>query len=255
MQHPLLETIVERLLEQSRCGPSDQDLWGQIVQQVTRGKPVSPAALGASLQIQQDELNHRLTQMPDVEYDEAGNIMGWGLTLAPTPHQVQIRGRSLFTWCAFDTVQFPAALQAEVQVHSTCPVTGEPIRFTVTPEGVIKDLTPAAAVMSLVVPEHGGGRSDGASVRTSFCEQSLFFQSEQAASSWLAAHPAAMLLSMEEAAKLGQLVTHACAGVNRQIPAVTPTTLPLDSPTRGRMYTLLGPCGGRKPARVTGIKV
>ena len=214
MQHPPLETIVERLLEQSRCGPSDQNLCSQIVSQVTRGKPVTPAALGASLQIHQDELKHRLTQVPDVEYDQAGNVMGWGLTLAPTPHQLQIRGQPLFTWCAFDTVQFPPTLQAEAQVHSTCLVTGEPIRFTLTPEGVIEDLTPASAVISLVVPEQCCGSSDGASVRTSFCEQSHFFQSEQAASSWLVVDPAAILLSMEEAAKLEQLVTQACAGVN-----------------------------------------
>ena len=187
-----------------------------------------PAALGATLQIQQDELHHRLTQVPDVEYDQAGNIMGWGLTLAPTPHQLQIRSKPLFTWCAFDTVQLPPALSASAQVHSTCPVTGEPIRFTVTPEGVIKDLTPASAVMSLVVPEHGCGSSEGASVRTSFCEQSLFFQSEQAASSWLAAHPAAILLSMEEAAKLGRLVTQTCAGVKGTPPVFSTRS---DSPS------------------------
>lgn len=228
MQHPPLETIVERLLEQSHCGQSDQTLCSQIVFQVTHGKPVLPAALGASLQIPQDELNHQLIQVPDVEYDQAGNIMGWGLTLAPTPHQLQMRGQPLFTWCAFDTVQFPPALQTEAQIQSTCPVTGEPIRFIVTPEGVIQDLTPASAVMSFVVPEHGCGGSDGASVRTSFCEQSLFFQSEQAASSWLAAHPTAILLSMEEAAKLGQLVTRACAGVKGTQP-IFPTRS--DSPS------------------------
>jgi alkylmercury lyase len=202
MQHPPLETIVEPLLEQSRCGQSNQALCSQIVSQVTRGKPVTPAALGASLQIQQDELKQQLTQMPDVEYDQAGNVVGWGLTLAPTPHQVQIRGKPLFTWCAFDTVQFPPALQVHMQVQSTCPVTGEPIRFTVIPKGVIKDLTPAAAVMSLVVPEQGG-RSDGASARTNFCEQSLFFQSEGAASDFLSTHPETVILSLEEAARLG----------------------------------------------------
>lgn len=228
MQHPPLETIVERLVEQSRCGQSDQALCSQIVSQVTRGKPVAPAALGASLQIHQGELNQRLTQMSDVEYDQAGNIVGWGLTLAPTPHRLQMRDKPLFTWCAFDTVQLPPALQVEAQVHSTCPVTGEPIHFTVTPEGVIKDLTPASAVMSLVVPEHGCGSAEGASVRTSFCEQSLFFQSERAASSWLAAHSTAILLSMEEAAQLGQLVTHACAGVKGTQP-VFPTRS--DSPS------------------------
>ncbi|GLV55937.1 hypothetical protein KDH_27810 [Dictyobacter sp. S3.2.2.5] len=41
-----------------------------------------------------------------------------------------------------------------------------------------------------------------------FCEQSLFFQSEEAASPWMALHPDAVLLSVEEAARLGYMVAN-----------------------------------------------
>jgi len=43
-------------------------------------------------------------------------------------------------------------------------------------------------------------------VRGTFCQQSLFFQTEEAASPWMALHPEAVLLSVEEAAALGQIV-------------------------------------------------
>jgi len=205
MQHPSLETIAECLSEQLRC--EQEDLCRPIVQQVTRGKPVAPAALRASLQVSQDELEQRLAKLPsDVELDQAGNIVGLGATLVPTSHRFQMGGRLLYTWCAFDTVLFPPSLHVEAQVQSTCPVTGQPITFVATPEGTILDLFPAGSVMSLIVPAERGDCT-----RATFCQQSLFFQSEQAAAPFLAEHPDALLLSVEEAAYVGRLVAQSCS--------------------------------------------
>jgi alkylmercury lyase len=139
--------------------------------------------------------------LPDTEFDHQGNILGWGVTLVPTRHRFQIHGHSLYTWCAFDTVLFPPSLRAEAQVHSTCQVTGHPITFVATPSGTIKDLTPAPSVMSLIIPVQ---RSE--CVRATFCEHSLFFESEQAVISWVTSHPEAAVLSIEEAAFVGRLV-------------------------------------------------
>src|SRR6266849_452829 len=200
MHHPALETIAERLSGQLRC--EQEDLCRPIVQQVTRGKPVAPAALRASLQVSQDELEQRLAKLPpEVEFDWAGNIVGLGVTLVPTSHRFQLGGQVLYTWCAFDTVLLPPSLHFEAQVQSTCPVTGQPITFVATPEGVIRDLSPASGVMSLIVPAQ---RSD--CLRATFCQQSLLFQSGQAASPFLADHPEATLLTVEEAALVGSWV-------------------------------------------------
>jgi len=199
MQHQSLETIAAQLAEQLRC--EQEDLCLPILHQVTRGKPLEKALLAASLQLSQEDLEQRLGRLPDTEFDQQGNIVGWGVTLVPTRHRFQIRGQSLYTWCAFDTVLFPPSLEAEAQVQSTCPVTGRPISFVATPEGTIKNLIPANGVMSLIIPAE---RRD--CVRASFCERSLFFWSEQAASTFLTAHPEAVLLSIEEAAYVGKRV-------------------------------------------------
>jgi alkylmercury lyase len=199
MPHLSLETIAERLSEQLHC--EQEDLCIPILHQVSRGKPLSKAALSTSLQISQDELEQRLARLPDTEYDLQGNIVGWGVTLVPTRHRFQMDGKALFTWCAFDTVLFPPSLGQRAQVHSTCPITGHSITFIATPEGVIKDLIPTRSVMSLIIPTQ---RRE--CVRATFCEHSLFFHSEQAASSYLASHPEAMLLSIEEAAIVGKRV-------------------------------------------------
>jgi alkylmercury lyase len=204
MPHPSLETIAERLSEQMRC--EQEELCRPIMQQVTRGKPVAPATLRASLQVSQDELEQRLAKLPpDVEFDRAGNIVGLGVTLVPTSHRFQIRSKVLYTWCAFDTVLLPPSLHVEAQVQSTCPVTGQCITFVATSEGIVKDLLPASSVMSLIMPAE---RRD--CTRETFCQRSLFFQSEQAAATFLAAHPDALLLSVEEASCLGRLVAQIC---------------------------------------------
>ena len=199
MQRLSLDAMAERLSEQLQC--EQEDLCLPILHQVTRGKPLSKTALATSLQISQDELEQRLTHLPDTEFDQEGNIVGWGVTLVPTRHRFQIDGLALFTWCAFDTVLFPPSLKQTAQVSSTCPITGQSITFVATPAGVVKDLTPTYSVMSLIIPTM---RDE--CVRATFCEHSLFFHSEQAASSYLASHPEAVLLSIEEAAKVGKSV-------------------------------------------------
>src|SRR5713101_6599028 len=162
MQHPPLETIAERLSELLHCG--QEDLCRPIIQHVARGKPVTKTDLQVSLHLSQDELERRLAHLPDTEFDQQGNILGWGVTLLPTSHQFQLDGKLLYTWCAFDTVLFPPSLHAEARVQSTCAQTGGPIAFVATPDGVVKDLTSADSVMSLILPAE---RSE--CVRETFC--------------------------------------------------------------------------------------
>jgi alkylmercury lyase len=164
------------------------------------GQPLAPVHLARRLQMNQEGLTEHLARVPDTEFDTQGNIIGWGITLVPTQHQFRLKERPLFTWCAFDTVLFPPLLQVEAHVQSVCKASGHPITFVTNSEG-IADLFPATSVLSLILPAR---RCD--CVRGTFCEQSLFFQSEEVASSWMALHPEAVLLSVEEAAALGQIV-------------------------------------------------
>lgn len=194
-----LETIAHHLAAQLDC---TQDIvCRQILQTMAEiGQPMEPTHLAKRLQMSQEDLATHLARVPDTEFDEQGNIVGWGITLLPTPHQFLLPERMLFTWCAFDTVLFPPMLQVKAQVQSVCSETGQPITFVATPDG-IEDLTPHTSVLTLVLPEQ---RCD--CVRGTFCLQSLFFQSEQAASTFLTSHPEAISLSIEDAARVGRTV-------------------------------------------------
>ncbi len=173
----------------------------QIMQAMVEiGQPLSLIHLATHLQMSQEKLAAHLARALDTEFDEQGSIVGWGITLLPTQHQFRLKELPLFTWCAFDTVLFPPLLQVEAHVQSICKATDQPVTFVATPEG-IADLLPATSVLSLLLPTE---RWD--CVRGTFCEQSLFFRSEEAASSWMALHPDAVLLSVEEAAVLGHMI-------------------------------------------------
>jgi alkylmercury lyase len=104
-----------------------------------------------------------------------------------------------------DTVLLPPFLRVEAQVQSTCPVTSQTITFIATYEGTVLELFPAGSVMSLIVPANRGDCT-----RATFCQQSLLFQSEQAAATFLADHPETLILSVEEAAHVGLLVAQCC---------------------------------------------
>lgn len=193
------EAIARQLAAQLDC--MQDVVCRQILHAIANsGQPVAPTHLAAMLQLSQEELHRHLAHVPDTEFDWHGNIVGWGVTLVPTEHHFQPGGKPLYTWCAFDTVLFPALLKVEAKVLSVCAATGFPITFIATPEG-IQELSPATSVLSLILPTE---RCD--CVRGTFCQQSLFFQSEQAASTFQASHPEALVLSVEEAACVGHIV-------------------------------------------------
>ena len=194
-----LETIARHLTATLDC--TQEQVCRQILHALaTVGHPLAPAYLATLMQISQDELHTHLARVPDTEFDAQGHIVGWGITLLPTQHQFLLQERPLFTWCAFDTVLFPPLIQVEAQIQSVCEASGQTITFVATPEGVA-DLLPKTSVLSLILPTE---RCD--CVRGTFCQRSLFFQSEGAALPWLALHPKALLLSLEEAAFVGQTV-------------------------------------------------
>lgn len=202
MNHSSLDLLVQKLADHLDC---TQDVACQHIMQalIETGQPVSLLHLATRSQMGQEKLAAHLACVPDTEFDEQGHIVGWGITLLPTQHQFRLKEFPLFTWCAFDTVLFPPLLQVEAHVQSRCSVTDQPITFVATRRSGIVNLFPSTSVLSLLLPAE---RCD--CVRGTFCKQSLFFHSEEAASPWMALHPNAVLLSVEEAARLGHMVAN-----------------------------------------------
>ncbi len=144
-----------------------------------------------------DDIRQTVASLPDVELDDHGRIVGYGLTLRETPHRFEVEGKRLYTWCALDTLVFPALLGRSARIESPCHGTGTTVRVTVEPTGVT-NVDPETAVVSIVAPD----KPD--SIRGTFCSHVHFFASSEAAQNWLDEHPAGTIHAVDEALRLGQ---------------------------------------------------
>lgn len=200
MHEKELERLARRLADGLR---GEHDALGrEVVRLLVCGHPVTPERLATALQMTAEQVAGVLAGFTDLEVDQGGNILGWGLTLIPTPHRFRVNGQTFYTWCALDALSYPALLQVVASVESSCPVSGAPVTLSITPTGV-HDLTPAGAIVSLVIPESGSSCNGD---RGSFCTQSLFFRSRRDALLWKASSPSARLLSVADAYQVGRLI-------------------------------------------------
>jgi alkylmercury lyase len=202
MQDTRLQTIANAVCKRQGRYQRNTHLFDQLVQLLAQGRPVTPELLASRLHRDLEEVRSILRAHPELEYDAQGNLVGSGLTLVPTTHQFRVEQRTLFAWCAFDTLTYPVELHLSAQVTSRCSVTGSSIQLTVTPEQVL-DLDPGEAQISLVVDIAAEGCHN---VRDDVCNYGHFFASRKAATQWQAAHPQVVILSVEEAYQVGKLV-------------------------------------------------
>ena len=202
MQDTQLQAIAQAVIQRQERYQRNTLLFDQLARLLVQGRPVAPELLARLLHRELEEVRSILQAHPELEYDEYGNLVGSGLTLVPTTHRFRVEQRTLFAWCAFDTLTYPVELHLSAQVTSRCPVTGSSIQLTVMPEQVL-DLDPGEAQVSLVVDVVAGCCYN---VREDVCNYGHFFASREAATPWQAAHQEAVILSVEEAYQVGKLV-------------------------------------------------
>src|SRR5258708_34946184 len=75
-------------------------LWQMLVESAT---PISLDALAQALHTSRERVQAVLQPYPDAEYDQFGNLLGWGFSLHPPLHQLVMEGRSLYAMVAPDT--------------------------------------------------------------------------------------------------------------------------------------------------------
>jgi alkylmercury lyase len=180
-----------------------QRIFVQTLRLLARGEPVWPAEIAEAAAVSPEGTEETLRSWPGVFWDDQGRVVRfWGLSIdrLNPAHQIDVNGRRVYGWCAWDTLFITEILGMETQVESTDLVTRETVRLTVTPEGVAK-VDPNRAVVSFLFP-NGPWGSD---VIQSFCHYVHFFASPESGRIWTADHPGTFLLSMDEAFELGRL--------------------------------------------------
>jgi alkylmercury lyase len=75
-------------------------LWHPLLRLLARGEPVTIPSLAAATGRPAEEVAHAVGRLRDTEYDDAGRIVGYGITLRPTPRRFTVDGHPLYTWYA-----------------------------------------------------------------------------------------------------------------------------------------------------------
>jgi alkylmercury lyase len=172
-----------------------------LYQLLADGIPVSGEQLASALNLPTDSIEDALSKWHGIWYDNKRRITGyWGLALPQTAHRFLVRGRVLYTWCAWDSLFVPELLGETARVESGCPETKSRIHFTVTPQGVI-DLDPPGVVMSLVTPHAAKVRQN---VIANFCHYVHFFESAEAGANWISDRQDTFIVTVAEAFALGK---------------------------------------------------
>ena len=165
------------------------------------GNPVPVDYLAKTLNLLGETVSKVLSRHL-VFYDDQRAVIGFGgLTVAEMPpHLFRVEDRTLYTWCAWDSLFIPGILRKAAHVTSRDPIARSPISLTVAPDGV-KDVNPRTTVVSFLTPERTFDRN----VIVNFCHFIHFFSSQEAGEVWTASRPGTFLLSVEDAFALGQL--------------------------------------------------
>lgn len=208
---PDLESLSSSFLELFPDWTQDaRALAVQLFRRLAEGKPVSRDTLAAVARTPMEAVHDFLDNHCGFHYenDDAEVIGFGGLALSETPHRFEVDGRTLYTWCAWDSLFIPEIINVTARVESRCPVSGEKIELTVSSDGV-KDVDPSSTVMSFLIPDK---KTVDENVMAGFCHFVHFFSSEEAGRQWASEREGIFLLSLDEAHDVGRRLNAAFYG-------------------------------------------
>ncbi len=187
----------------------EQRLGLEIYRQLAQGEPVLRSKLAEALEAPTDTVDELLEHpnLRSLTYtDKQGRIIGFGgLAVREMPHRFRIDGRTLYTWCAWDSLFLPSILDLEAEVDSPAPGGTVRVHLKVARDGV-KEVQPRNAVMSFLLPSAQTFQADVLKAMASFCHYIFFFPNRENAAAWSRSHPDTTVISVSEAFELGRLM-------------------------------------------------
>jgi alkylmercury lyase len=187
--------------------PEEQRAAVALYRELAKGQPIDAAQLGQALGVSAAEgraLLARDSISAFVYPDKQGRVLGFGgLATAPMHHRFEVDGRTLWTWCAWDSLFIPEILGRPARVTSPDPENGEAVRLLVSPDR-IGSIEPEGAVVSFLLPDAYDFDTSAANVMARFCHFVFFFTSRSSGERWTAKHPGTFLYSPGDAFALAK---------------------------------------------------
>lgn len=186
-----------------------------LYRELAKGRPVDAEQFARALDITPAEARALLERdaiKREIYPDAQGRVVGFGgLAAAPMHHRFEVNGRSLWTWCAWDTLFIPEILGRPARVTSPDPESRELVRLTVTPDR-IESVEPSDAVISFTKLDAEAFATSAATIMGSFCHYIFFFTSRASGERWTAKHPGTFLCTLDDAFTLAKRLNAANLG-------------------------------------------
>ncbi len=138
----------------------------EIYCELAHGEPVLRADLAEALEVATCTVDG-LLEHPNLKCltytDREGQIIGFGgLAVREMPHRFRVDGRTLYTWCAWDSLFIPGILGLEADVESPAPGSTARVRLNVAPDREGCPTPERGHVLSLAErPDPSGRRPQG----------------------------------------------------------------------------------------------
>ena len=184
----------------------------EIYRQLAQGEPVLRSQLAVALEVPSHTVDE-LLESPNLKSltyaDKDGQIIGFGgLAVQEMPHRFKVDGRTLYTWCAWDSLFIPVILGLKAEVESPAPGSTVRVRLRVAPDGVER-IQPPSAVMSFLLPSAETFQADALKAMAAFCHFIFFFPDSHSATEWTKTHPDTSVISVSDAFELGRRIVGA----------------------------------------------
>jgi len=177
-------TSFEKLLEELNLPNSDKVYW-----ELLNGKPLHPVHFSKLMDVSFDKALEIIQVYG--ETNEEGDITGYlGLSLSKTAHQLNFANKSLYAWCAMDTILLPRYLMHRWEIILKDPITDNPVKLSIS-DNLLEWTKPVPIFISWVE------KADSCDIRSSFCQYSYFFESELSANKWRIKNPAGNIYPVE----------------------------------------------------------
>ena len=187
--------------------PEEQRVALALYRELAKGQAVDDAQLGRALGVSPADAEALLQSgalKSFVYADDEGRVLGFGgLAAAPMHHRFEVEGRTLWTWCAWDSLFIPEILGRSARVASADPESGELVRLVVTPD-CVESVEPDETVISFIRVDTQGLGASAANVMARFCHFIFFFASRASGERWVDKNPGTFLYSLDDAFGLGR---------------------------------------------------
>jgi alkylmercury lyase len=200
---PTLHEILDKFREVSpKLDDSKRRIALSTYRRLARGIPASPEEIASDSGGQTAEVKRILKDWIGVYTDAEKRVVGfWGLSIPGMKHRFEVDGVRLHTWCAWDAIFLPELLSRTAYVESACERSAQPVRLTVSPNGV-ESAEPASPFISFLLPDPS---RFGSNIINRFCHYVNFFRSRADGEAWIAKTPETFLLTLDEAVELARL--------------------------------------------------